>query len=257
MRLTRTTTTHQRPPQRAFGRHRAPQPPRATSSDADRDPLAPLSPWLQSPGDILSFGPRAALGALLSLPRAGDVAADVAASVADLLQDPRPPPDKAAAAVERGSRLLADIVAAGAGAERAAVRAAASALPADVQAALPREFFEEDAASPAPASPQQTASDDSTTSPSTSGGVSGRGASEIATVARAARAVADAAAALADAPAGQLPMRRLSAREARAGLARALEQAASAEGGERAAGVLADAKALLAELDDALTLVAG
>ena len=240
------------------GRDRAPPPPRATPDASDSpslpEPLAPLSPWLQSPGDILSFGPRAALVALLAIPRAGELAAEVAAAAADIAQDPRPTPDKAADAVSRTSQLLADFVATGAGAERSLVRAATDALPEEVRSALPRDFLDklEDLETVATPSTPATPSD-----ASPSGTVAGRGASEVANVARAARAVADAADALADAPPGQLPMRRLSAREARAGLARALEQAGSAGGGERGFAALASARTLLGELDDALTAVAG
>lgn len=244
-----------------------PLPKNRTPADA----LSPLTNWLRSPTDLLTFGPRAALGALLSLPRAQERLAGAAERAQELLQDPRPPLEKAASAAKAAAEEVAGLVETGAGAEARAISAALEVLPADVVSALPADFLAAvERASGGEAGGVETAASGSSGSSSFESGVSpsssiapsdaDRAAEEAATLASAAARVAEAAGALAAAKSGsgggaQRGMARLNAREARAALARALEQASSAT--SSASPEVADAAKLLDELDEALLAVAG
>lgn len=244
-----------------------PLPKNRTPADA----LSPLTNWLRSPTDLLTFGPRAALGALLSLPRAQERLAGAAERAQELLQDPRPPLEKAASAAKAAAEEVAGLVQTGAGAEARAISAALEVLPADVVSALPADFLAAvERASGGEAGGVETAASGSSGSSSSESGVSpsssiapsdaDRAAEEAATLASAAARVAEAAGALAAAKSGsgggaQRGMARLNAREARAALARALEQASSAT--SSASPEVADAAKLLDELDEALLAVAG
>jgi len=61
---------------------------------ASSSPGAKVEKWLKTPFDVLSFGPRATVGALISLPeRLQMLQADVE-KVTELIQDPRPIDEK-------------------------------------------------------------------------------------------------------------------------------------------------------------------
>ena len=257
-----------RPP---FSRDRLTTSPPLPKNRTPADALSPLTNWLRSPTDLLTFGPRAALGALLSLPRAQERLAGAAERAQELLQDPRPPLEKAASAAKAAAEEVAGLVETGAGAEARAISAALEVLPADVVSALPADFLAAvERASGGEAGGVETAASGSSGSSSSESGVSpsssiapsdaDRAAEEAATLASAAARVAEAAGALAAAKSGsgggaQRGMARLNAREARVALARALEQASSAT--SSASPEVADAAKLLDELDEALLAVAG
>ena len=254
-----------------FSRDRLTTSPPLPKNRTPADALSPLTNWLRSPTDFLTFGPRAALGALLSLPRAQERLAGAAERAQELLQDPRPPLEKAASAAKAAAEEVAGLVETGAGAEARAISAALEVLPADVVSALPADFLAAvERASGGEAGGVETAASRSSGSSSFESGVSpsssiapsdaDRAAEEAATLASAAARVAEAAGALAAAKSGsgggaQRGMARLNAREARAALARALEQASSAT--SSASPEVADAAKLLDELDEALLAVAG
>ena len=254
------------------------QPTSLTSSKSkinknEADALSPLANWLRSPTDVLTFGPRAALGALLSLPQAQGRLASAAERAQELLQDPRPPLEKAAFAAKAAAEEVASFVEAGAGAEARAKSAALDVLPRDVTSALPAEFLaaverasgggEGGGAAAAASSETRKSNSRNENDGDTSSSVltpsdADRAAEEAATLASAAARVSEAADALAAAARSggggpRVGMARLNAREARAALARALEQAGSASPSPQ----VEDAARLLDELDEALLPVAG
>ena len=233
------------------------------------DALSPLTNWLRSPTDFLTFGPRAALGALLSLPRAQERLASAAERAQELLQDPRPPLERAASAAKAAAEEVASLVEAGAGAEARAISAALEVLPPDMTSALPADFLAaveraSGEAASGSGSSSGSGSDNGDYSPSSSSSSAApsdadRAAEEAATLASAAARVAEAADALAAAKNGtggpQMGMARLNAREARSALSRALEQASSET--SASSPEVADARRLLDELDEMLLAVAG
>jgi hypothetical protein len=237
----------------------------------------------RSPVDLLSFGPRAALGALLSLPDLTDrlcvfflkkgerekTHAALATSnlachpshrahpphishpprtspsltlhcstmaverATELLQDPRPPGDKAPDALGLVAGDLAALVRKGAAAEAGVVSSIASALPPDIRDALPPEFLSGgNARTDGRGGASSAAGGGGGEAPG--GGASPPGAASSASDARAsaeaagleiaARRVRDAASALVAAGAGApgAALLRLNLAEARAGLAGAL-----------------------------------
>jgi hypothetical protein len=134
------------------GRPRLPppsrQPPpsktntRTTGTSPEQAPPPPtpgsrVEPWLSNPLDALAFAPRAALGALLTLPeRLAAVPSDLQRAQELLMSDPRPLADKQMiVAAEVESRLVAALEA-GARVEQEALGAVKAALPPDAARAV-------------------------------------------------------------------------------------------------------------------------
>ncbi|KAK9906591.1 hypothetical protein WJX75_004621 [Coccomyxa subellipsoidea] len=113
--------------------------------------------WLKTPADILTFGPRAALGALLSLPERAQTLQQDLDRINMLLQDPRPLEDKRDDLAKEVEGTLVEFVEKGAGVEADVLANLTAALPPELKDALPEELKSALGRSGAPAASAPTA----------------------------------------------------------------------------------------------------
>jgi len=176
----------------------------------------------------------------------------------ELLQDPRPPADKAPDALAAVAGDLASLVRRGAAAEAGVVSTLAARLPPDIRDALPPEFLSgsgggaQSAGGGAASTTAQGADDPPPPTPAAASAA--RASAEATSLESAARRVREAANALVEAGAGpSAALLRLNLAEARAGLAGALGALGPGEDGDGlGAAAVAGAAALLAEVDGVL-----
>ncbi|CAL5227996.1 g11050 [Coccomyxa viridis] len=133
-------------PGRVRRRHAA-SLPQATSRFTYEEPLVPtpalgnrIEKWLKTPGDILTFGPRATIGALVALPQRAQALQEALDNINMLLQDPRPLEDKRDELAKEVEAMLVAFVEKGAGVEADILASVVSLLPPEVKEQLPEEL---------------------------------------------------------------------------------------------------------------------
>lgn len=124
-----------------------PRSVRARAAYDDEPVGTKVERWLKTPFDVLSFGPRAGMGALVSLPDKLQTLPSEVEKLQELLQDPRPLDEKQAVVMREVEDTLVDFL------ERGAI--VESDILANVKAMLPKEAADQlDALIPNPPSPQ-------------------------------------------------------------------------------------------------------
>ncbi|CAL8462108.1 g1639 [Coccomyxa elongata] len=142
------------------------QAARASSGYDYQDPVVPtpalgnrVEAWLKTPMDILTFGPRATVGALLSLPERAQTLQQDLDRINMLLQDPRSLDDKRDELAKEVESALVQCMEKGAGVEADVLASLTAVLPPELRDAMPEELRAALGRSGAPAASAPTAYD--------------------------------------------------------------------------------------------------
>ncbi|GBF98862.1 hypothetical protein Rsub_11466 [Raphidocelis subcapitata] len=103
---------------------------------ATSQPGSKVEQWLKTPFDVAAFGPRAAFGALVSLPERLQMLQSDVSKLTELAQSPRPIEEKGQLVLQEVESVLVECLQRGAAVETDVLSAVKAALPAELAAAV-------------------------------------------------------------------------------------------------------------------------